>query len=171
MGFSIRYCTTRSITANQANAIRQGAIDLIKGRTWLSCEPVHFFADQDDDRLSGFSKPNFNPHADDVASAAREGLPDGTVLDLLEVLRQLSCEHGVDWELSHDHSDGPFGFIRGGVCEPGLFDQIEGIAGMAETMGEFTDDQESLGFALLSSDDRDDDEGDEPPTILPFRPK
>jgi hypothetical protein len=119
------------------------------------------------------ANPNFQPHPDDVASAGREGLPDGTVLDMLEVLRQLSCDHGVDWELSHDYSAGPLGFIRGGACDPKLFDQMEGIAGMSEMMGELDDDIEGdpVAFPLLSTGQFLNDEDDDLPAILPFRPK
>src|SRR5262249_55843343 len=115
MGFAIYYRSTRRVSPARANAIQEAAARLIEGRTCLSCEPVGFFADQEDGRLLGGSKPNFLPHPDDAAAAARESLTDGTVRDVIEVLCQLSRDHGVDWELSHDYDPGPIGFIRGGV--------------------------------------------------------
>src|ERR1700692_3438623 len=98
MGFTIYYRSTGPIGAAQADAIRDAAATRVEGRTWLSCEPVHFFQDQQDDRLLGGSKPNFQPHPDDAASAAREGLPDGAVRDLVEILCTLSRDFEVDWQ-------------------------------------------------------------------------
>jgi hypothetical protein len=158
MGFSIYYRSTRPLDADRADAIREAAERLTAGRTWLSCEPVGFYHDQDDGRLFGGSKPNFQPHPDDVASAALEGLPDGTVADLIEILCKLSKDHGVDWEFSHDYDPGPIGFIRAGVCEGKLYDQLDAIAGLGDVLREITEE-----------DDEDHGEGDL--AILPFRPK
>lgn len=41
MGFSFAYQTTRPVTPAEAEAITRGA-DAAQGRSWLSCEPVHF---------------------------------------------------------------------------------------------------------------------------------
>lgn len=162
MGFSIRYRTTRPIGEDHAAEIRSAVDPLIDGRTWLSCEPVHFYPQLREGRLTGFSKPNFSPHPDDVASAMAEGLPDGTVRDVIDVLCALSRDHGVDWEFAHDHDPGPIGFIRKGVADRRLLEQIEGIAGLADVMGELEDGR--------FDDEDDEDEGDGPP-ILPFRPR
>src|SRR6185437_16335941 len=107
MGFTINYRSVRPVSPAEATAIRRAASDACRGRTWLSCEPVHFYAASDDGHLCGSSKPNFRPHPDDKASASREGLPDGTARDMLDVLCRLSKDHGIDWEISHDHSGGP----------------------------------------------------------------
>jgi hypothetical protein len=93
--------------------------------------------------LFGGSKPNFQPHPDDVASAAEEGLPDGTVLDLIDVLCQLSREHGVDWQFSHDYDLGPIGFIRGGVCDGRLREQVEAFADLGAFLGDMTAEAEN----------------------------
>ena len=170
MGFTIYYRSTEPIESDRANAIRSAARDFNKGRTWLSCEPMSFFAD-DGGHLLGGSKPNFQPHPDDVASAASEGLPDGTVHDLLDALCQLSQEHNVDWEFSHDADPGPIGFIHNGVADDGLIGQLNALAGLcdalAEIMHEF--DRDPDGFGLMDDsfeepDDRNDDD-DPPPTI------
>src|SRR5205823_4902371 len=73
--------------------------------------------DDEDGHLCGCSKPSFRPHPDDAAAAVREGLPDGTPLDMLDILCQLSRDHGIDWEIDHDESDGPVGYIRSGVAD------------------------------------------------------
>src|SRR5690242_4019442 len=125
MGFSIYYRSTRRVTAGQADAVRQAAWALDAVHSWLSCEPVCFFKDLQEGRLLGASKPNFLPHPDDAASAARSGKPDGTVLTLIDILCQLSREHGVDFEVGHDESSGPIGRVRAGVCDPDVLAQLE----------------------------------------------
>ena len=134
MGFAVYYRSTRSVAPTQAEAIERAADDLCRGRTWLECEPIRFYAGQPDGHLFGGSKPNFQPHPDDDVAAAREGLPDGTMRDLLNVLCQLSREHGVDWEISHDHSGGPIGHIRTGVCDPEVLSQINALADLGNIL-------------------------------------
>jgi hypothetical protein len=138
MGFSIYYRSTRPVNPAEADAIRETARTASAGRTWLSCEPIHFFGGQEDGHLFGGSKPNFQPHPDDAAAAAREGLPDGTTRDMLDILCLLSRDHKVDWDLSHDH--GPVGYIRGGVCDPRVLDQIEALADLGDILGELGDE-------------------------------
>lgn len=163
MGFSINYCSTQSVSPAVVAAINRAANEACQGRTWLSCEPPVGFSTDDDGRLWGSSKPNFHPHPDDMASAACEGLPDGTARDLLDVLCRLSREHGVDWEISHDYSDGPIGFIRAGVCDVDVQTQVEIFADVAEELGSLSDDE---FFGRGTDEESDDDEG---PSILPFR--
>jgi hypothetical protein len=136
MGFSVYYRSTRPVDKAEADAIRQATAEAIKGRTWLGCEPVHFFAGNDDGQMLGASKPNFLPHPDDAASAAHSGLPNGTTRDLLDILCQLSRDHGVDWEIGHDHSDGPVGFIRAGECDDEVREQVEAFADLGDILGE-----------------------------------
>lgn len=115
MGFSIGYELTEPVSPQLESALLDALESLRTGRAWLSCEPP--FLHNYDGVLSGSSKPNFTPHPDDVAAAEAEGLPDGTLDDLLEILCQLSRQFNVDWEISHDYSDGPLGYIRAGVVD------------------------------------------------------
>jgi hypothetical protein len=109
----------------------------MEGRTWLMCEPLCFWLDENDGHLMGGSKPNFFPHPDDAASAASTGLPDGTLRDLLDILCQLSRDHGIDWEISHDHSDGTIGLIRDGICDPEVLTQVEILADLCGNLPDF----------------------------------
>jgi hypothetical protein len=179
MGFTIYYRSTRRLSRARADAIRRATDTLIAGRTWISCEPVGFDRDQEDGRLVGGSKPNFQPNPEDVAAAATEALPDGTVRDLIEILCKLSSDFEVDWEFSHDHDPGPIGFIRGGVCERRLQEQMEAFGDLGgilqEMMGDFETHSGSSPSSPFGTSERDsDDEADDDdagPSVLPFRPK
>jgi hypothetical protein len=164
MGFTINYRSTRPVSSAEVEAINQTAEDACHGRTWLSCEPPVAFHEDDEGRLLGHSKPNFQPHPDDVAAADREGLPDGTARDLLDVLCRLSREHEFDWEISHDYSDGPIGFIRGGECDSEVLSQIEAFADLAAELSSLIEMEIEMDIDAES----DDDPG---PSILPFQPK
>lgn len=162
MGFTVYYRSTEPVDASTRASIDANSTKLCRGRTWLSCEPVCFFFDGDDDgHMMGGSKPNFAPHPDDVASAMSEDLPDGTVQDALDVLCQLSRDHQVDWEISHDESGGPIGFIRSGQADPEVLVRIEAFAGLGDILGE-------LGIDGSFEGPLDDD--DNGPTILSFGP-
>jgi hypothetical protein len=153
MGFRIYYRSTRPVSPEEAAAIQGAADRASAGRTWLSCEPVHFFEGEPGDgtRLFGGSKPNFSPHPDDAASAASQGLPDGDVRDLFDALCQLSRDHGVDWEISHDAQTEPVGYIRHGVCDSRLRGLPEALADLGNLIAEFEID-----------DPPDDNESDDP---------
>lgn len=147
MGFSIHYRSTRPVSPAETEAINRAAQEACQGRTWLSCEPVRFYSGDEDGHLIGGSKPNFRPHPDDVASAARQGLPDGSARDMLDVLCRLSREHGIDWEISHDYSGGPVGSIRAGLCDDGVLSQVEAIADLGDILGEELGDLGNEDFA------------------------
>lgn len=177
MGFKIYYRSTQRVSIAHANAIRKAAEELSEGRTWLSCEPVGFYADRQDGRLAGGSKPNFLPHPDDVAAAASESLPDGTLRDVIEVLCQLSRDHGVDWQFSHDYDPGPIGFIRDGVCDADVLVQAEAFADLASDVlaeAEALLDPFPPSISGISHDGIDTegpDEDEDGPQILPFEPR
>jgi hypothetical protein len=177
MGFAIYYRSTEPVPRARAKAIRKAAATLIEGRTWLSCEPVFFRDDLPDGRLWGGSKPNFVPNPEDAESASREGLPDGTVRDLIDVLCTLSRDHGVDWEFHHDYDPGPIGFIRNGVCEPHLLEQMDAMADLGDILSElegtdgFSPRPRPMSMADSDAGGEDDGDSDDQPPILPFRPR
>ncbi|HYO23416.1 MAG TPA: hypothetical protein VEQ85_00545 [Lacipirellulaceae bacterium] len=143
---------------------------------------MDFFGGSSDGRLYGDSKLNFQPHPDDAAAAEQEGLPDGTPRDLLHILAKLSRAHGVDWEISHDYSDGPVGYIRGGEVDGLALSQIGSISDVGATLGNLIDSpnylpdenppsaSRSADLHSHEDDDEDDDE-DDGRAILAFRPK
>lgn len=159
MGFSIYYRSTRPVTKAEAAALQTAAAQASENRTWLSCEPAHFYpqAPEDEGRLAGGSKLNFTPHPDDAASALLLGLPDGNVLDLLQVLCRLSQEHRIDWEFHHDHMSESVGSIRDGVCDPELTEAAAVLADVAGALSDFE-------FEFEEPSDDDDE-----PRILPFK--
>jgi hypothetical protein len=136
MGFTVSYRSTRPVTPTEKAAIQLAARDTSKGRTWLGCEPVHFVSDEDR-YLVGSSKPNFVPHPDDVAAAAQDERPNGATRDMIDVLCQLSRDHAVDWEISHDFSNGPIGHIKSGTCDEEVLAQIEIFSELPDILGEF----------------------------------
>jgi hypothetical protein len=174
MGFDFYYRSTRPVTPTEAANIERAAAELSRGHTWLSCEPPILSASEEDGHLEGGSKPNFQPDPDDAAAAAKENLPDGTIQDLIEILRQLSESHAIDWEISHDYSDGPIGFIRGGICDREILTQSEAFAGLSGILENVWDEFESPTDAPAANSPThqtnldDDDDG---PPILKFKPK
>ncbi len=87
-----------------------------------------------DGHLFGGSKPNFQPHPDDGADAARSGLPDGTTSDLIAILCQLSRDHRRRLGVSHDASNGPIGEIRAGVCDEQVLAHVELLADLGDAI-------------------------------------
>jgi hypothetical protein len=69
-----------------------------------------------------------------VASAVRTGLPDGTARDMLDLLCQISRDHGIDWEISHDYSEGPIGTIRAGECDGDVLAQVEAFTDLGDIL-------------------------------------
>ncbi|QJW98859.1 hypothetical protein [Frigoriglobus tundricola] len=135
MGLTVYYYSTRPLAPAEADTIRRAAEVANEGRTWLGCEPVHFFPSDPVGHLLGGSKANLQPHPDDAASAARSELPDGTTRDMLDVLCQLSRDHAIDWALSHDYNT-DLGFIRAGVCDGDVLAQIEAFADLGDALGD-----------------------------------
>ena len=136
MGFTVYYRSVSPVDADQRASAHSMCNDLCNDRTWLSCEPITFFPADSANRLHGGSKPNFVPHPDDTASTETEGLPDGTIQDALDVLCKLSAALGIQWEIRHDHSDGPIGFIREGKADPDVLSQIEAFGSVGDILGD-----------------------------------
>lgn len=142
MGFSVYYHSTRPVTGEEAQALREHARRLSTGRTWLSCEPPTFFSGDSKGMLVGGSKPNFLPHPGDVATAERDKRPDGTLNDLIDILCTLSREHRVDWEITHDF--GPVGHIIRGQPDAevrGTLDELSRLPGLLAGFDGWSEDE------------------------------
>lgn len=140
MEYSLDYRSTRPVSEADTDAIKRDATAACHGRSWLSCEPVWLYRDPEDGFLAGSSKPNFLPHADDVADAAKSELPDGTTRDVIEILCGLSRDHGVDWEFTDAYTPGPIGKITKGVCDDTVIAHAELCGSLGEAlMGDLTE--------------------------------
>lgn len=164
MGFTVYYRSTEPVSQSIRESIEDYLDNSCEERTWLSCEPILFFGNGGSvEHLMGGSKPNFDPHPDDIASAEKEGSPDGTLQDVVDILCQVSAQFKVDWDFSHDHDEGPVGSIINGQSDEELKNLVEGIMSMCDVFDEEFDNEVS---DLENSDvDQDDDEG---PQILKF---
>ncbi|WP_165246186.1 hypothetical protein [Paludisphaera soli] len=140
MGFAVSYRTTRPLAPAEADAIFKAADAANQGRSWLGCEPVSLFVDEDDGHLSGGSRLNLDAHWDHEAD---EPLPEGTLRDVIDILCRLGREYGVDWTLGHDHEP-DVGCIRAGVCDERALAQIEALAELSESLGELGVDEEDV---------------------------
>ncbi len=139
MGFSIHYRSTEMMHPARAYDIKQHANELIGGYAWHSCEPVEL-DQRSDGFLSGRSKPNFFPAECANHPAGADGLPDGTVLTLAEVLCALSREHRVDWDIGHDYEPEPIGRICDGIADDGLIEQLETVGSIGDLLDDMLDD-------------------------------
>ena len=136
MGFAISYETTEQISPALQREILAAAEEFAGKFSWLRCEPLMLH--NDDGNLSGISKPTILPHPDDVAGSDPND-PVGTVGDLLDGLCALSSQFDIDWEIAHDYSDGPLGYIRNGRCD-------EIVRTQCEAFDELGDDLEDEGL-------------------------
>jgi hypothetical protein len=132
MSASIYYRSLRTVDDAERAAISTAASAAQAARTWLSCEPVHFYPNEDG-YLRGGSKPNFDPDEEDASAAAECALPDGTVLDLIQVLSQISRDHSIDWEIVFEQEP-PVGFIRNGHCDEKVLKDAEQLAEVARML-------------------------------------
>ena len=152
MGFAIYYRSLEVVGPKQRVALDAACEELCRGFGWLSCEPVHFDR-VDDSHLTGSSKPVFAPAAVELSADGEEELSDGTIQDVLAMLCQLSRDHGVDWEISHDCSDGPVGCIRDGQADADVVEQITGLGAVGDVFREL-DQGDASGDSSDGGNDR-----------------
>ncbi|MEZ6045238.1 MAG: hypothetical protein R3C11_06575 [Planctomycetaceae bacterium] len=160
MGYSIGYATTSPVFLKTFEAMEAVNHELYLQRTWLSCEPIYLHR-KEDGYVTGSSKPTFVPDPEDAASAEAEGLPDGNVIDALNILAQLSSEFNVDWMIDDDYSEGPIGYIRDGVIDSSVKKHLSGIMAMAALEQEFE-------YEIMEADEPAGEDDDDQPHILKF---
>ncbi len=157
MGVYLIYRSTESLDAKREAAIRAAAEKFDSGFSWLFCDSVSFDDDAGDNRLTGSSKLNLQPHPEDRAAALASGLPDGTVKDLFEALCEISREHQVNWEVKHDMDSAPIGYIRHGVIDDDLDRIAEGFEEAGAYLADFDlAECDSESFTDESYDEEDD---------------
>jgi hypothetical protein len=131
VGFCIDYCSTRAVTAAEAEAIDEAA-NLLCDEDGVGCEPIYFFEclqaslgelPYPEGHLSGSSKMSFNTPEEDAIPGVETHIV--TVHDLVDTLCQISRDHQVDWEVGHSGLEGPAGYIRSGVAEDKLVTEID----------------------------------------------
>ena len=157
MGFSIHYRSTESMHPAQAFEIKQHAARLASGYTWFSCEPV-VLEQTSDGRMFGRSEPTFYPVETEADAIHTNGVPDGTVLVLAEILCELSRQHGIDWDIGHSYEPVPFGKIRDGSPDGDLLEQLETLGSIGNLLDDDGDDSVVWDSPTrgIVSDDRDD---------------
>jgi hypothetical protein len=132
MGLSIYFKSVLPVDQERADAINKAARAASEGRTWSSCEPVHFFPRKADGILWGGVKPQLMPAPKDAESEGN--FPDGTFADVLEILSRLSKNHNVDWEISYDGGDGPVGYILGGACDAAVTSLVKQLVELSKAI-------------------------------------
>ena len=175
MSFSIHYRSTETMHPAQAFEIKQHAESLVGRYSWLSCEPISL-KQQPDGYLSGQSKPTFFPAEVESEAVHIDGMPDGTVLSLAEVLCVLSREHGVDWSIGHDYEPEPIGQISNGVAGEDLIEQLETFGSIGDLLDDSLDSFDGENPDTWSANSNNDvesaaqgeDHDDEGPRLLKF---
>lgn len=109
-------------------------------------------------------------------SAGSEEVDDGPLLDLLNVLCELSKKFKLDWELTLEDDDQPLGVISHGIAESELLTAIQSITGLGEILG-WADSEELYDIDELQGDDGFEDDvsskeslSHSEPKIIKFRP-
>ena len=134
MGFDISYSTTEKISPALQREIIEEADALYSQYSWVNVMGPSL---QDDGGyLTGDSRLSPQCDEDDAADARLGGKPDGRMGALLEALCKLSAKFDIVWEIQHDHSDGPVGYIRYGVADDSVQSTFDGLDAMFDEMGD-----------------------------------
>jgi hypothetical protein len=135
MGCDVSYCSTRAVSPEEAEAIDESASRLCDNPDWVGCQPVNFFSCLDGHAggpLSGSSKLSFRPPEEQAIPGVETY--NATVRDLLNALCELSREYKIDWEIGHEYSEGPVGYIRTGVADDKLVAEIDRLGAEIESV-------------------------------------
>jgi hypothetical protein len=132
MGVDIVYFTKSDLSLEDVRAITAAAREP-DNQPWLLCEPISFLDMPGyENRLFGASKLKLIPAPEDKADAENNDLES-----LLDKLCDLSERFHVDWTIQIE--EGEIGSIVNGVCDPGVREAVEAMAGIAEELGEYGD--------------------------------
>jgi len=167
MAFTVHFQSTEPISSIVHQSLSESLAQLTHRHHWAGCEPP-VLADELDasGKILGSCRPNFMPIPDDYLNCDSKRLPDGSIHDVIDILSQLSSEFVVDWQLDHDHHEGPIGFIRNGSVDIQLKLEITHIAGIGTVVA---DALAHLPEQLPSHDPESQDSNDDEPRILKFQ--
>ena len=169
MGLSIHYRSVQPMHPALAFELKKRAVELNELYEWGCCEEVTL-NQQTDGLLQGSSATSFV--ADPEELDEHESIESaGDMATLVDVLCELSRCHEVDWEIRHDYEPDVIGFIREGVADLAVIEELETIRTIGEMLGDFDDDEviEDMGqsslFSEIAAELSDDQEG---PRLLKF---
>lgn len=162
MGYAISYSSANPVSESHFAEILSLQGKLNAEYTWLSCEPLLLHR-APEGHLAGVSKPNFDPHPDDRASAEAEGKPDGTVRELLDALCLISRRFNIEWQIGDDYKDN-IGTIQAGEFDDAVWQHIDALAIAASMMqGDLLEDLENMDDFEPGTGFSDDEDDDDPP--------
>ncbi|NND99988.1 MAG: hypothetical protein HKN47_21935 [Pirellulaceae bacterium] len=138
MGLSIYYRSIEPMHPALAYSIKQRAEELIAQHEWPHCDPPSL-KQHTDGHLTGGSERMF---ADDEPLHASADDPEGDLLIVVKILAELSREHAVDWEFSHDYEPETVGRIIEGRVEPQLIEEITSMINIGKLFGDFIEEGE-----------------------------
>ncbi|HEV3260389.1 MAG TPA: hypothetical protein VG013_26270 [Gemmataceae bacterium] len=136
MAMGLHYTTVAAVEPAVRHAIERDSKRANRRQTWVLCEPIGFFPeDQDPDgKLSGFSKLNLFPTPEELVEAGSAGRNANDVRFLVTQLCRWSRKYGLVWQLRFESE--LLGTITDGRCEARLQERIDGLASLGEALGE-----------------------------------
>jgi hypothetical protein len=134
VGVLLCFTSVESASPEVEAAIRAEPRERGGGRSWVLCEPPHFYPTEEDGLLRGGSKLNLHPWADELAEVSKAPGERNDLQELLRLLCAWSGRHGLTWELEVDGM--PLGRIEGGACQGDVEGALEAFADLAEYLGE-----------------------------------
>lgn len=159
MGFAVSYRLITRLSEMDEVKLFAAAKQLGAGRGYASCEGLRLMR-LDDGWVGGSSKPNIAPHDDELAELAADGLPDTTISDIIEMLRKLSQQFSLEWEIDHDYSDGALGYIRHGEVDEAVQSFVDVLTQVGIDITTESCEQLLNGGDDFDHDDDDDDDDD-----------
>ena len=138
MGLYIYFRSIKPMHPALAYELSQRAAELSSQYSWNLCDPPTF-QHNSDGHISGLIEPIF---VDDGSEIFCDSDDEANLLEVIEILANLSDDHEVDWEFSHDYEPDVVGRIIEGKVSEDLLDEIETVISIGGLFGEFIDDEE-----------------------------
>jgi hypothetical protein len=124
MGFDVSYKSTETISPKLQREVIDELRVLSNCHSWVRVICPNLV--DESGYLSGNSRLSPTAEPDDADDARRDGAPDGTMSDLMNILCELSRQFDIEWEVEHDYSEGVLGSIRYGVADDAVREFVEG---------------------------------------------